>query len=210
MEVSMKKWMLLGMLFWVFQIAPAVADVRQLGQNYFVAGVPSEEFDFFAAPQQNGRQRQSNWCWAATTQMVLNYHGLYVTQEDIVSRIFGGLIDSPGQPEQILIALSGWAPDARGRFSQIYASPYILQGSEIVNDLTNKWPLIVGLKQPSQIGHAYVLTAVYFSADQYNQPIFDRVVLRDPWPNNPSRLEMSWNEFQSRVLFAARVHVQRL
>jgi hypothetical protein len=35
-------------------------------------------------------------------------------------------------------------------------------------------------------------------------------VLRDPWPGNPSRVEMSWQEFQSRVLFLARVYVNRL
>lgn len=206
----MKAWMLTGILLWTLQALPSTADLQQLGPNYFVAGVPSGEFEFFAAPQHNGRQRQSNWCWAATTQMVLNYHGLYVAQEEIVSRIFGELIDSPGQPDQILAALSGWAPDARGRFSQIHASPYIFQGSDIVNDLAYKWPLIVGLRQPGQIGHAYVLTAVYFSADQYSQPIFDRVVLRDPWPGSPSRQEMSWSEFQSRMLFAARVHIERL
>lgn len=186
------------------------ADVQQIGPNLFVAGVPSAEFEFFAAPQQRGRQRQANWCWAATTQMVLNYHGLFVSQEQIVARIFGRLVDAPGQPHQILAALSGWAPDNRGRFSQIHASTYILQGSDIVNDLARKWPLIVGLRQPGQVGHAYVLTAVSYSVDQFNQPMFRGVVLRDPWPGNRSRVEMSWNEFQSRVQFAARVYVNRL
>ena len=186
------------------------AEMQQLGPNYFSAGVFSGEFEFFAAPQQQGRQRQQNWCWAATTQMVLNYHGLYVTQEEVVARIFGKLVDSPAKPEQILTALSGWAPDTRGRFSQIYASTYLLQGSDIVRDLAYKWPLIVGLKQPSQIGHAYVLTAVFYAVGPQNQPIFDKVVLRDPWPGNPSRVEMSWQEFQSRVLFLARVYVNRL
>lgn len=185
------------------------ANLRQIRKNYFVAGVPSNEFEFFAAPQLQGRQRQKNWCWAATTQMVLNYHGLYVTQEQIVERIFGALIDAPGQPNQILEALSGWAPDVRGRFSEIFASPYIFQGSDIVNDLAYRWPLIVGLRQPSQVGHAYVLTAVFYSVGRYDQPFFHKVVLRDPWPCNPSRVEISWLEFQSRFMFATRVYVNR-
>jgi hypothetical protein len=186
------------------------AELQQWGPNYFVAGVFSGEFEFFAAPQQQGRQRQQNWCWAATTQMVLNYHGLYVTQEQVVTRIFGKLVDSPAEPKQILTALSGWAPDTRGRFSQIFANTYLLQGSDLVRDLAFKWPLIVGLKQPGQIGHAYVLTAVFYAVGQQNEPIFDKVVLRDPWPGNPSRIEMPWQEFQSRVLFLARVYVNRL
>lgn len=187
----------------------AIADPHQIGPNYFVAGIPSDEFSFFAAPQQQGRQRQKNWCWAATTQMVLNYHGLYVTQEQIVERIFGNLIDRPGTLNQILQALSGWALDVRGRFSEIVASPYIFQGSDLVNDLADGRPLIVGLRQPGQIGHAYVLTAVFYSVGQYNQPFFYKVVLRDPWPGNPSRVEMPWSEFQSRLMFVARVYVNR-
>ena len=185
-------------------------SITQLAPNYFVAGIPTAEFEYFAAPNIGGRQRQANWCWAATVQMVLNYHGLYVTQEQIVGKIFGTLVDQPGQPHQILAALSGWAPDLRGRFSAISASPFVFKGSEIVQDLAYKWPLIVGLRR-SPIGHAYVLTAVYYQVDPYTQePVFDKVVLRDPWPRSPSRQEMSWPEFADKLMFVARVRVHRL
>ena len=185
-------------------------SIQQLRPNYFVAGIPSAQFEYFSSPRQSGRQRQANWCWAATVQMVLNYHGLYVTQEQVVQRIYGALLDRPAQPAQIMQALSGWAPDARGRRSTIHASNYIFRGSEIVNDLGYGWPIIVGLRG-NPIGHAYVLTGVYYSVDwRTNEPIFDRVVLRDPWPGSPSRQEMSWYEFQSRLSFATRVRVGRL
>lgn len=185
-------------------------SIKQLGPNYFVAGIPSAEFDYFVAADVNGRQRQANWCWAATIQMVLNYHGLYVSQEQVVERIYGTLVDRPAQPSEILQALSGWAPDVRGRFSAIYATNYIFHGSQIVEDLAFKWPIIVGLRG-NPIGHAYVLTGVYYSVNMYtNEPIFSRVILRDPWPANPSRQEMSWAEFRGRLMFAARVRVNRL
>ena len=184
------------------------SDMQQLGPNLFVAGVPSAEFEFFAAPSHSGRQRQANWCWAACVQMTLNYHGLIVSQEQVVERIFGARIDAPGEPHQILAALSGWAPDVRGRFSTIHASPYVMQGSDIVNDLAYKWPLIVGLRG-EPIGHAYVLTAVEYAVGPGNQPIFTKALLRDPWPTSPSRNEMPWAEFQSRVQFMARVSVTR-
>lgn len=188
----------------------AVADLQQLGPNLFVAGVPSAQFEFFVAPEQNGRQRQTNWCWAASVQMVLNYHGLFVSQEQIVQRIYGAQVDQPAQPAQILEALSGWAPDARGRYSAIYASPYTFSGSQIVQDLAYRWPIIVGLRNANGGGHALVLTAVYYSVDQWNNPIFQSVVLRDPWPGSPSRQEMTWVDFQQRLTFMARVYVQRL
>lgn len=188
----------------------SLADIQQLDSNLFVAGVQSNEFEYFTSPQIIGRQRQSNWCWAASIQMVLNYHGLYVRQEEIVQRIYGQQTDQPANPNQILAALSGWAPDTRGRYSTIHASPYVLSGNQIVQDLAQKWPMIVGLQNPGAIGHAVVLTAIIYSVDRFNNPVFHGVVIRDPWPGSASRQELSWDEFQSRLNFIARVYVQRL
>ena len=80
----------------------AAADTLPLGDTgYFVAGVKSEEFVHFAAPESAGKQRMENWCWAACIQMVLNYHGLYVDQQDIVTRIYGAAIDRPANGESL-------------------------------------------------------------------------------------------------------------
>ncbi|WP_156815179.1 papain-like cysteine protease family protein [Amphritea japonica] len=202
---------ILAMSFIMAHSAISNADIYQLQQNLFVAGIQSGEFDYFASPNKNGRQRQANWCWAASIQMVLNYHGLYVSQEQVVQKIYGGQIDQPANSNQILNALTGWAPDNRGRSSSIYAKPYTSSGRELVQALANKWPLIVGLRNPNGgIGHAVVLTAVYYSVDQFNNPILNGVVLRDPWPGSPSRQKLSWNEFQSRLMFMTQVYVERL
>jgi len=186
----------------------AFAETAHLGPGFDMAGVPTNQFQYFASPEDYGRQRADNWCWAACIQMVLNYHGIYVTQEEIVTRIYGKAVDQPGQPEQILQALSGWAPDTRGRYSTIVADPYLINGSSLVSDLTYRWPLIVGLRG-NPVGHACVLTAVTYKVDMHNRPIIKSVVLRNPWPGSPSREEMSWKEFMSRVTFATRVHVVR-
>ena len=140
--------------------------------------------------------------------MVLNYHGLYVSQEQIVARVFGGLVDSPASSEEILAALSGWAPDNRGRYSSIYADPYVFNDPDLVWNLAYKWPIIVGL-QSAPIGHAYVLTAVHYRLDPYGVPIVEKVVLRDPWPTRPSRQELNWAEFRKRLMFSAGVYVRR-
>ncbi|MCA9776431.1 MAG: C39 family peptidase [Candidatus Eremiobacteraeota bacterium] len=191
----------------------AVADTLPLGDTgYFVAGVKSEEFVHFAAPESAGKQRMENWCWAACIQMVLNYHGLYVDQQDIVTRIYGAAIDRPANGDQIMAALTGWAPDTRGRRSQIYADNYNLDAATIINDLDKKWPLIVGLRgaRGAATGHAYVMTAAYFSKDQSGQPTIHRVVLRDPFPGYQSRIELDAQEFGQRLQFATRVYVERL
>lgn len=189
----------------------------QIQPNYFSCGIPSNEFDYMRATTiNNGEQIQSNWCWAACIQMVLNYHGLYVTQIDAVTKIYGSpLVNQPANEQQILAALSGWAPDVTGNFSAIHAYGGSTSLDEIINGLSGKWPLIVGMKNPNGgVGHAFVLTAIYFSNiyDNFGNVIGripDKVVLRDPWPGNPSRQEFSWNDFQSRCFMGVKIWVTR-
>lgn len=208
---SLFKQLCLSVFLLCVGLSPASADLAQLGPNLFAAGVPSDQFSYYASPGQAGRQRQSNWCWAASIQMVLNYHGLLVEQEAIVERIYGSQVDLPAQPPQILAALSGWAPDVRGGYSAVQASPYTYADSQIVVDLANRWPLIVGLMNPDgRGGHAVVLTGVTYSVDAYNNPLFHSFIIRDPWPNSPSRQELSYEEFRSRLSFMAHVRVQPL
>lgn len=215
MKPKRTKWyvkILIGLLLLV-PGSSTLADTMPIGETgVFVAGVPSDQFVHFAAPEGAGRQRMQNWCWAACIQMVLNYHGLYVDQQEIVGRVFGQAVDRPATGEQMLAALSGWAPDARGRRSAIYADSYHVDAATVINDLDKRWPLIVGLAGPrgQATGHAYVLTAVYFSRDPYGQPNIHRVVLRDPYPGYESRTEMDINEFRQRLQFATRVYVERL
>lgn len=182
---------------------------KQNNPNLYIAGIPTNEFEYFAAPQTAGRQRGYQWCWAACVQMVLNYHGLYVQQEKVVQRVFGVSYDVAANLQQILYALSGWAPDTRGRYSQILAIPYVLNNSQLITDLANKWPLIVGIPG-NPIGHACVLTAVRYSLTNLNIPILHSAVIRDPWPGNISRQEFPWPPNHSPFGFSVRVFVNRL
>lgn len=182
-------------------------SIQAIGPGIWVAGIPSNEFEFFTAPQTDGLQRQSNWCWAACVQMVLNYRGVPVTQEQVVQRIFAGAVPNvPGQPNQILTALSGWAFTGNGQPVVLRSSPFAFDGSEIVRDLAERWPIVVGVNMGSS-GHAFVLTAVTYGVDPWNRPIFRSAILRDPWPGNPSRIEVPWPQFQQRWMFMARMRV---
>lgn len=203
-------------IFLLVFAATSRGDIAQIGPNSYVAGVRSDQFEFFTAPYVSGRQRQENWCWAACVQMVLNYHGLIVSQEQIVQRVFGQQVNQAADRNQILQALSGWAFDLRGRASVIKASPYVWDEA-IINDLAYRWPLIVGLKTDSGDGHAYVLTAAQFHYESYftgysyvSRPVLDYVVLRDPSPYAQSRQVWSWSNFRSRLLLTDRVSIIRL
>jgi hypothetical protein len=195
------------------------ADIQRIGPNAFVAGIRTDVFTYVVAPEVTGRQRQQNWCWAACVQMVLNYHGLCVTQEQVVQRVFGRLVDSPATESEILMALSGWAPNTCGRFSAITAIPYV-GDQDLLNDLKHNLPLIACLKNDDgRSGHAYVVTAVQFHYEPYGysyfgpygrRPVFDYVILRDPWPQNESRQELPWAKFESRLMNLNRVFTFRL
>lgn len=197
------KLFLISFLYILFSIETnAQKAITRIGPNYFVAGSLTENINRIAAVQEC-----QNWCWAASIEMVLKYHGLNVKQEQIVKKVYGSLPCRTGNAQHIMKALSGWAPDYRGRFSQIYAQYGVYSGSDIIDQLSRRWPIIVGLRGE---GHAYVLTAIYYSVDQFNNPIIDKVVLRDPWPTNPSRKEMKWNIFISKGPEFFKVWVDRL
>jgi hypothetical protein len=192
----------------IFFFSNGQANVQQIGPNYFVAGVNTEQFNYVAA---NSRQRANNWCWAACIQMVLNYHGLYITQEDIVRQCYGGLYDAPGGYEQFSVGLNRWAYNNRGSVSKVSFNSYPTNSNEIVNFLSSNWPLIVGINTGGDIGHAYVLTAIYYSigTDQYGNVVAlpDKVVLRDPSPDQVSRQEWPWQTFANHVTNVYKVWV---
>lgn len=142
------------------------------------------------------RQRSDNWCWAACTQMVLNYQGVYASQEQIVERVFGSQVDRPGSAQNIVQGAKGWYVD--GHYIDAKAD-YSFIPQKLIDDLVNKYPLVVGLSMPGQtVGHAYVLTGISFQ--KYGENIYPHsVILRDPWPDNPSRKVLSWSDFSSRA-----------
>src|SRR5690606_27951352 len=107
---------------------------------------------------------------------VLNFHGVNISQEQVVNYIYGDLIDRPGNIQQILGALNGWKMNIYGRPAFVHSEPMYLV-NDVTNHLTNKRPIIVGLSNPGvSIGHAYVLTAIYFTTDMYNNTVPLKVV----------------------------------
>ncbi|MDO7138142.1 C39 family peptidase [Algibacter lectus] len=167
------------------------------GKNDFAAAVKTEQFVYYKAAVKT--QEQSNWCWAACIQMVLKYQGLYVEQCDIVKKAFkmSSCIDKPADCYTIEDGVDGWSINGQQISGEVdfSASSY-----ELIDQLAYINPVIIGLNMPGQnIGHAYVLTAVFFKYDSNNRKIPYKVVLRDPWPDNQSRQEFGWNDFVNRI-----------
>lgn len=164
---------------------------QQIYQQPQYVGIPSAQMNFVAAAQRN-----SQWCWAASIQMVLNYYGVSISQEQIVARTYGtdpygNLPNWAGSFEAITANLNNWNFDNFGRRYIVMASlnwgaptPAVL-----LQELGQGRPVIVGYKSGQNSGHAIVITAASFTQSP-NGPIIQSIVTRDPWPS-PQNIQTS-------------------
>ncbi len=162
--------------------------------NDFAAAVKAEEFEFYRASQ-----KEVNWCWAACIQMVLDYQGLFVDQCTIVKKAFktSHCVNRPADCFTIEDGVDGWSVNNKRIDGEVDFSP---SAYELIDQLAYRNPVIIGLNMPDQnIGHAYVLTAVFFRYDSNKRKVPYKVVLRDPWPDNKSRQEFEWSDFVNRI-----------
>ena len=178
--------------------------------NYPYAGIPRHKMEYVAAAQEN-----SQWCWAASIQMVLNYYGVDINQRQIVARtfgtgLFGTLPNRPASDQVITANLNNWSIDNRGR-------RYIVNARHnggapnpewLLNELQQKRPIVVGYVPPgANQGHAVVITAASYSYSPTfvgPKPVIHSIVVRDPFPTqqniyNRGRVEYSGAQFASRM-----------
>ena len=178
-------------------------------------GIPAAEMDFVSAAQGS-----SQWCWAAAIQMVLGYHGVGITQQQIVARSYGtdwrgNLPDWGGSYEVITRNLNNWNID---NYGQEYAVGAVLgwgapSAAVMIEELRNGRPMIIGYQSSPVSGHAVVLTAATFSQTVYG-PFIHSIVVRDPWPTpvnilNRGRVEYDGPSLASVIQAHWRISVVR-
>ena len=187
-------------------IALAVAVHSHAQLQPHSVGIPSIDMDYIASDQRN-----SQWCWAASIQMVLNYRGIAISQEQIVARTygtdpFGRLPNWAGSFEAITANLNNWNIDNRGRLYSVEAVmvPGPPAPQMLIQELGYGMPVIVGYQSGPNSGHAVVVTGVTFSTSRMG-PIIHTIVVRDPWPSpanimNLGRAEYGGADFTSRIM----------
>jgi hypothetical protein len=189
----MKRFILISIFIFSNWLVFAQGEIYQKGNsNDFCAAVLTEKFKFFHAEQE-----YDNWCWAACIQMVLNYQGINVDQKAIVTKAYGGLVNKPANCDVMTNAANGWSYEG----TEIEAWQVSeVSSKDLIAALANKYPVIIGLNMPGQdVGHAYVLTGIWFRYDQNKKKVPYEVVLRDPWPPNPDKTTIPWSDFKSRI-----------
>jgi len=181
----------------VFCVPTVLANGSVVGPDTFEVGIPREYVLAWARPKDIGRQLESNWCWAASVQMVLNMAHIPVTQKQIVKRVFGRQENSPANAVQIMKALDGWSSMYDGK--RVVIAAFIEPSYEqILLDLYLNYPVILALKFGNKIGHAVVITAAKYKVINGKKQILYFLV-RDPWPKNPSSEKLEPDLFKDII-----------
>ena len=160
--------------------------VRQpvVGQQPTYLGIPREQFNYASSSQRN-----SQWCWAASLQMIFNYYGVQISQEQIVARTYG--TDAAGQLpnwsgsfQAITANLNNWNVDANGTPYSVQAAVYTGAPTPayLLQELADQRPVLIGYQTGAGSGHAVVITACSYTQSA-NGPIIQSIVVRDPWPS---------------------------
>ncbi|MEZ4887671.1 MAG: papain-like cysteine protease family protein [Chitinophagales bacterium] len=146
-------------------------------------GIPSEKLNYIASAQEN-----SQWCWAASIQMIFNYYGVDITQSQIVSRTYGtdywgNLPDWPASFQTIHANLNNWSIDNNGQYYEVSAEMGMGTPTPafLVEELSNNRPVIIGYNT-GQGGHAVIVTAISYYPTAYG-PQVQTIIVRDPWPS---------------------------
>lgn len=158
------------------------------------AGIPSGSLSFVAARQQN-----TQWRWAACIQMMFRMYGYDLPQHVLVQQTWGSIVNMPAYPNQILAALNRIYVDSSGKRFSASGDAFTVNISTAIQDLSNRSPLIVGA-----LGHATVLTALNYTQSNAGELQVTSAIVRDPWPESPSRRTLSPQEWYN-INFAARI-----
>jgi hypothetical protein len=132
-------------------------------------------------------QLASQWCWAASISMIFSYYGHPVSQERIVTEVYGSAVNMPAQAGVTMAQQLNrdWVDDFGQPFSahltgayDAAAGVYQLTNSQIVSELDHDRPLLYGNQH-----HAMVLTAIQYYKTSAGPEVV-AIGVFDPWPGN--------------------------
>lgn len=159
-------------------------DVR-----YCSAGIDSTVATRIAKVQKN-----TQWCWAASIEMLFEYYGFIVPQEQIVGETWGHIVNMPATDLQIMKGLNRSWQDKSGKIFRSSSSKVSI-GSAAQN-LARNTPLII-----CTTGHAMVLTALEYFTDKFEHGDVKNAIVMDPWETN-GRRSLTAPEWYSTNLLA--------
>ncbi|AKG34994.1 papain-like cysteine protease family protein [Paenibacillus durus] len=129
------------------------------------------------------KQEQTNWCWAAVSQGILNYYGKSVTQTDFVKKVKGAAVNNPASDAEVKSGLSSYGISS----TQItWALSYTNVVAEIAD---NKHPIYAGWSWTSGGGHALLIKGI---DNSHLTDSTDWVYYLDPADGSLNKASYSW------------------
>lgn len=186
----------------------AIADYSCGGWRPYAMGAIRECEVGFRIGRITAQQECDQWCWAACIQAAFDLYGHGVEQRDIVEKVFGP--SAPCRPSvgpEIAYAVEGRWRDGSGEtfwattrtHTDVHFGvhdPFAIQNAS--RYLANDIPVIVGA-----LGHATLLTGMQWIEDNFGNWQLMQMTVRDPWPSNLNRRNLSQNEFNNTTYLAA-------
>jgi hypothetical protein len=147
-------------------------------QTPVTVGIPTAQFNFVSAAQL-----QTEWCWAASIQMILNWYNIPIKQSDVVTRIYGKTVDSAASENAIRVALSGTAYDRKGRKVSLHTERKhgVPPTQLLIDQLSSRRPMLVTFHSTPTMLHAVVLTSAEYVKDDKGIRL-TALTVRDPNP----------------------------
>lgn len=183
-----------------FSAAAQNSNVRRINETTYAVGCFERPFQFDRIMQHNGGN-DLFWDWAACLEMSLNYQGLFVTQDQVMSLV-NGPIDAPiGTPQDLIVSANKTVPhDWSAKDAKVFTAMATIDPDVIFDEMKAGRPIIVGTRRQGEEGHAYVLIAMTYTinkdADGNQTGITPQtVILRDPWPTALANLTVNWQDF---------------
>lgn len=141
-------------------------------------GIASTAVDVVADPQH-----ASEWCWAATAEMIFRTHGYAISQETIVHDVYGNLANMPASPNAVARLLAHVYTAADGRRFIVRARNVSYATGAIAQELAAGRPLFLATRN-----HAMMLTAMTYLVRRNGTLRPVGAVVRDPWPRPGARV----------------------
>jgi ABC-type bacteriocin/lantibiotic exporter with double-glycine peptidase domain len=168
--------------------------------------VKLDNFEFCTA-----EQKETQWCWATCIAMALNYYDIPCTQEEVVMRTYGTLVNYPARDLfQIASYMNGWGVTQHGKKVYVTAEAYpeyvFIPFQNIIQELDNGKPFIIGVKNQDGSGHVVVCYGVDW-CNTYQGPWVTCFHVFDPWPGN-GKSDWDTEELRSRWMGAISIDVQ--
>ena len=186
--------------------------LKQNELNEFYIGLENEcKKTIFA------EQKMENWCWAATTQMVLMCHCVDVKQEQLVEILSKNKACYPDCPDNfynIANLLNNRIIDGKKIIAKAFDG--LPDANHLINELVSGNPVIIGVKNLGNIiplGHAVVLTNLKYKIGFNGVNYIYKLYVLDPATtqeniNRNGMFELEIADIVSNILSYLIIHTE--